>query len=85
MIRLVLGLAARKNWVLRQLDMNNAFLQGNLIEEVYMGQPPCFIDKDRPHFVCRLHKAIYGLKQAPRAWYNALKNFLINNMALLIP
>ncbi|KAG7556724.1 Reverse transcriptase RNA-dependent DNA polymerase [Arabidopsis suecica] len=78
-IRLVLGLAARKNWVLRQLDVNNAFLQGNLTEEVYMSQLPGFIDKDRPHSVYRLHKAIYGLKQALRAWYNALRNFLLSN------
>ncbi|KAG7599495.1 Reverse transcriptase RNA-dependent DNA polymerase [Arabidopsis suecica] len=78
-IRLVLGLAARKNWVLRQLDVNNAFLQGKLTEEVYMSQPPGFIDKDKPHYVCRLHKAIYGLKQAPRAWYNELRDFLLSN------
>ncbi|KAG7598911.1 Integrase catalytic core [Arabidopsis suecica] len=78
-IRVVLGLAARKNWVLRQLDVNNAFLQGKLTEEVYMSQPPGFIDKDKPHYVCRLHKAIYGLKQAPRAWYNELRDFLLSN------
>ena len=78
-IRVVLGLAARKNWVLRQLDVNNAFLQGKLTEEVYMSQPPGFIDKDKPHHVCRLHKAIYGLKQAPRAWYNELRDFLLSN------
>ena len=40
-------------------------------------QPPGFIDKDRPNFVCRLRKALYGLKQAPRAWYQELKPFLL--------
>ena len=75
-IRLVLGVAVAHNWPLRQLDVNNAFLQGHLQEEVYMMQPPGFVDQDKPHYVCRLRKAIYGLKQAPRAWYNELLQFL---------
>lgn len=77
-IRLVLGLAVAQDWALKQLDVNNAFLQGDLDEEVYMTQPPGFIDKDRPDHVCRLRKAIYGLKQAPRAWYKALSDALIS-------
>lgn len=77
-IRLVLGVAVSRDWPLRQLDVNNAFLQGNLTEEVYMSQPPGFVDKDNPGFVCRLKKAIYGLKQAPRAWYTELKTFLLS-------
>lgn len=75
-IRLVLGVAVAHNWPLRQLDVNNAFLQGHLQEEVYMMQPPGVVDQDKPHHVCRLRKAIYGLKQAPRAWYNELRQFL---------
>ncbi|KAG7589765.1 GAG-pre-integrase domain [Arabidopsis suecica] len=77
-IRLVLGVAVARDWPLRQVDVNHAFLQGPLQEEVYMLQPPGFIDKDRPNHVCRLRKAIYGLKQAPRAWYNALRDFLLS-------
>ena len=77
-IRLVLGVAVARNWPLRQLDVNNAFLQGKLHEEVYMVQPPGFVDKDKPHYVCRLKKAVYGLKQAPRAWYNELRKFLLS-------
>ncbi|KAG7548771.1 Reverse transcriptase RNA-dependent DNA polymerase [Arabidopsis suecica] len=76
-IRLVLGQAVGRNWVLRQLDVNNAFLQGPLSEEVYMAQPPGFVDADKPDHVCKLLKAIYGLKQAPRAWHTVLRNFLI--------
>lgn len=77
-IRLVLGLAVSKDWLVRQLDVNNAFLQGRLSEDVYMSQPPGFVDLDNPHHVCRLNKAIYGLKQAPRAWYSELRHYLLS-------
>lgn len=76
-IRTVLNVAASRDWCLRQIDINNAFLQATLTEEVYMTQPPGFIDPDKPNHVCRLNKAIYGLKQAPRAWYDELKTFLL--------
>jgi len=76
-LRLVLDVAVTRSWPIRQLDVNNAFLQGTLKEEVYMEQPPGFIDPDNPSFVCRLRKAIYGLKQAPRAWYTELKTYLL--------
>ncbi|KAJ6861975.1 retrovirus-related pol polyprotein from transposon RE2 [Populus alba x Populus x berolinensis] len=76
-IRLVLSIAVANGWTLRQLDINNAFLQGRLSETVFMAQPPGFIDSDHPTHVCKLHKAIYGLKQAPRAWYHELRSFLL--------
>lgn len=76
-IRLVLGQAVGRGWLLRQLDVNNAFLEGPLSEEVYMAQPPGFVDVDKPDYVCKLFKAIYGLKQAPRAWYTVLRDFLL--------
>lgn len=44
-----------------------------------MMQPPGFVDKDNPHAVCKLRKAIYGLKQAPRTWYNELCTFLLQS------
>lgn len=75
-IRLVLDISVHQNWEIKQLDVNNAFLQGDLQEEVYMVQPHGFVDKDRPTHVCRLRKALYELKQAPRAWYLALKQHL---------
>ena len=78
-IRIVLSTATNKDWPLRQLDVNTAFLQGHLEEEVFMAQPPGFVDKDNPKAVCKLRKAIYGLKQAPRAWYNELRNFLLQS------
>ncbi|CAL9000175.1 unnamed protein product [Prunus brigantina] len=76
-IRTVLSLAISSGWTLRQLDVNNAFLHGTLSEDVYMQQPPGFIDPTRPQHVCKLHKALYGLKQAPRAWFQRLSSFLI--------
>lgn len=53
-------------------------MHGTLTEDVYMAQPYCFVDKDRPHYVCKLKKALYGLKQASRAWYTELKNYLLS-------
>ncbi|RVW27791.1 Retrovirus-related Pol polyprotein from transposon RE2 [Vitis vinifera] len=75
-IRCVLTIAMMNGWPLRQMDINNAFLHGTLIETVYMTQPPGFKDTSKPDHVCRLRKAIYGLRQAPRAWYTALRTAL---------
>lgn len=71
-IRLILALAMSRDWSLRQLDVKNAFLHGVLQEEVYMHQPPGYVDPKRLGYVCKLDKAIYGLKQAPRAWHARL-------------
>ncbi|KAH9745091.1 retrovirus-related pol polyprotein from transposon RE1 [Citrus sinensis] len=76
-VRVVLSLAVMNQWQIRQVDVNNVFLNGDLIEEVYMSQPEGFIDSKRPDFVCKLHKALYGLKQAPRAWFDKLRNSLM--------
>ena len=70
-IRLILSLALSNGWPLKQIDVNNAFLHGQLTEQVFMQQPAGFIDSNYPHHVCSLKKSIYGLKQAPRAWFNA--------------
>lgn len=76
-IQTVLCVALHNGWPLKQLDVNNAFLQGKLTEEVHMAQPVGFIDKDHPDYVCQLQKAISGLKQAFRAWYKELSSFLL--------
>lgn len=60
------------------MDVNNTFLYGSIYEEVFICQPPGFIDTNHPNHVCRLRKALYGLKQAPRAWYQELSRFWLS-------
>ncbi|KAJ9546343.1 hypothetical protein OSB04_018886 [Centaurea solstitialis] len=77
-IRLFLAFAAHLNFKVFQMDIKNAFLNGKLNEEVYVAQPPGFVDPKFPDHVYKLNKALYGLKQAPRAWYDTLSTFLLS-------
>ena len=74
-IRIVLSHAIANNWTIRQMDINNAFLHGDLTEHIYMQQPPGFISHYPTH-LCQLHKAIYSLNQAPRSWFSKLNTTL---------
>jgi len=74
-VRIILSLALSYKWPIHQIDVNNAFLNGELEETVYMEPPPSFSPPDS-NLVCKLNKAIYGLKQAPRSWYLKLANTL---------
>nr|GEX25452.1 hypothetical protein [Tanacetum cinerariifolium] len=78
-IHLFLAYAAHKDFTIFQMDVKTAFLNGILKEEVYVGQPPCFVSKQYLDHVYALDKALYGLKQAPRAWYDVLSQFLIES------
>ena len=60
------------------MDVKSAFLNGPLHELVYVKQPPRFEDPNFPNHVYKLDKALYGLKQAPRAWYEHLKELLLD-------
>ncbi|MFS7996236.1 putative RNA-directed DNA polymerase [Helianthus anomalus] len=77
-IRIVLSVAVCRSWPIHQLDVKNAFLHGDLKETVFMHQPPGFVDKRFPNFVCRLKKSLYGLKQAPRAWYTRFATHILS-------
>nr|GEV12408.1 copia protein [Tanacetum cinerariifolium] len=78
-IRLFLAYAAHKDFIVFQMDVKTAFLNGILKEEVYIGQPLGFVSKQYPDHVYALDKALYALKQAPRAWYDILSQFLIDS------
>ncbi|KAL5561469.1 hypothetical protein UlMin_031216 [Ulmus minor] len=64
-VKIILTLALTYGWKVRQLDVQNEFLNGELEEDVYMSQPPGFSHQQFPHKLCKLRKALYGLKQAP--------------------
>nr|GFA13206.1 hypothetical protein [Tanacetum cinerariifolium] len=71
--------AASRNITVYQMDVEMAFLNGELKKEVYVSQPEGFVDPDHSTHVYRLKKALYGLKQDPRAWYDTLLRFLLDN------
>ncbi|CAI5990521.1 unnamed protein product [Closterium sp. NIES-65] len=74
-LHVLLAMAANRGWRVKQMDITTAFLNGIILEELYMLQPEGLDDGSGR--VCRLKKAIYGLKEAPRAWYHKLEETLL--------
>ncbi|KAH9089450.1 hypothetical protein LEN26_019152 [Aphanomyces euteiches] len=74
-IRFLLSLAALQSMHICHMDVQTAFLNGNLQETLYMRQPPGYVQPGQDHLVCRLNKSIYGLKQSSREWNSALDSY----------
>jgi len=78
-VGVVLSIVAQNKWKVYQIDVKLAFLNGVLMEEVYIELPLGYEKKGQEHKVCRLKKDLYGLKQAPRAWYSRIDSYLLEN------
>ncbi|GJV28972.1 putative ribonuclease H-like domain-containing protein [Tanacetum coccineum] len=78
-IMIFLAFASYMGFIVYQMDVKSAFLYGKIDEEVYVSQPPGFIDPKYPKKVYKVVKALYGLHQAPRAWYATLSTFLLKS------
>lgn len=84
-VHIILSLVLTHKWYMRQVDINNAFLHGDLVEEVYMVHPPGFEHiSEYSHLTCKLQKALYGLKKASCAWFEKLKSFLHTNLGFKV-
>jgi len=78
-VRAVLSIAAQNKWKVYQMDVKSSFLNGVLMEEVYIEQPLGYEKKGQEHKVCSLKKSLYALKQAPRAWYSRIDSYRLEN------
>ncbi|GJY25578.1 putative ribonuclease H-like domain-containing protein, partial [Tanacetum coccineum] len=78
-IRIFLAFASYMGFIVYQMDVKSAFLYGKNDGEVYVSQPPGFLDPKCPQKVYKVVKALYGLQQAPIAWYASLSTFLLKN------
>ncbi|GJV27948.1 ribonuclease H-like domain-containing protein [Tanacetum coccineum] len=78
-IRIFLAVASYMGFIVYQMDVKSAFLYGKIDEEVYVSQPPGFVDPKFPKKVYKVVKALYDLHQAPRAWYTTLSTFLLKS------
>jgi hypothetical protein len=78
-IRMLLAYATHHDFKFYQMDVKSTFLNGPIKEEVYVEQLLRFESEEYPNHVYKLYKTLYGHKQASRAWYECLRDFLIEN------
>lgn len=78
-IRTLLAFAVQNGMLIHQMDVETAFLNGNLDEEIYMDQPEGYGIPGKEHLVCRLKKSLYGLKQSSRCWSTVFKKYMESN------
>ncbi|GJY93764.1 putative ribonuclease H-like domain-containing protein [Tanacetum coccineum] len=78
-IRIFLAFASYMGFIVYQMDVKSAFLYGIIDEEVYVSQPPGFVDPKLLNKVYKVVKALYSLHQAPKAWYATLSNFFMES------
>lgn len=87
-LRTLLSIASARNWPVYQIDVHNAFLHVDLMEEVYMRPPPGFRASVLVQFF-RLRKSLYNLRQEPRCWFFKfsipLQSMIFLNSILLLP
>ena len=72
-IRFLLAFAVQHDFLIHHLDVETAFLNGKLDEEIYMQQPEGYLKPGEEHLVCKLEKSLYGLKQSSRCWNKAFR------------
>ncbi|CAI7810122.1 unnamed protein product [Closterium sp. NIES-53] len=75
-LRVLLHVAAQRDYKLHSLDFSTAFLQGSLHEEIWLRRPPGFTGSFPPGTQWSLRRPIYGLRQAPREWHDTLRTTL---------
>lgn len=78
-IRILISISPQNSWKIHQMDVNYAFINGNLEEEVYIEKPAEYVVKGKEDKFYRLKKELYGLKQAPRAWYKKIDSYFVHN------
>ncbi|CAI7859549.1 unnamed protein product [Closterium sp. NIES-53] len=75
-LRVLLHVAAHRDYELHSLDFSTAFLQGSLHEEIWLRRPPGFTGSFPPGTQWSLRRPVYGLRQAPREWHDTLRTTL---------
>ncbi|CAI7908454.1 unnamed protein product [Closterium sp. NIES-54] len=75
-LRVLLHVAAQRDYELHSLDFSTAFLQGTLHEEIWLRRPPGFTGSFAPGTQWSLRRPVYGLRQAPREWHDTLRTTL---------